>query len=307
MNFKIWGVAAAMLCTCISVAAQSAPAAKPEPEEPDFAFVSGSPYTQVKKSVQIIHQTAFGTRRVTDPLGTRNDDSFLFFQRVEYGMTDRWELDIMFPAAGSRTRQNGATISSAYGMTDAVIGARYRFLDEESAPVTVAMGPQLILPTGSVQMGTGLGGAGFAWDVAVAKDWGGPVFWFNTFNYHVIPSGDDSTPGSSRKFALHGTTWATAIGLRPMERARLDGSKHDLHGFLELGGNWQQSVDPGAISGTRVGELTWTFAPGLRYGYITSRKMLIEIGVSVPIGLGPNGPKRGVIIQFQFEKLFGEQ
>jgi len=307
MISRMWRVAVAVLCLSSSLSAQTPPATKAEPEEPDYAFVSGSAYTQVKKSLQVIHQTAFGTRRVTDLLGPRNYDAFLFFQRVEYGMTDRWELDIMFPAAGSRMRLSGATVTSDYGMTDAVIGARYRILDEETAPVTVAMGPQIILPTGSVQKGTGFGGAGLAWDVAVSKDWGGPVFLFNTFNYRVIPSGDDTTPGSSKKFSLHGTTWATAIGLRPMERAAKDGSKHDLHGFLEAGGNWQQSVDPGVATGVRAGELTWTFAPGLRYGYITSRKTLVEIGVSVPIGLGPNGPKRGVIIQFQIEKLFGEQ
>jgi hypothetical protein len=307
MNRCVWVWLTAMAMFCPGVVAQSALATKAEPEEPDFAFVSGSAYTQVKKSVQVIHQTAIGTRRVTDLLGARNDDAFLFFQRVEYGMTDRWELDVMFPAAGSRMRRNGATVTSDYGMTDAVVGVRYRMLNEATAPVTVAMGPQLILPSGSVQKGTGFGGTGFAWDISVSKDWGGPVFLYNTFNYRMIPSGDDTAPGSSKKFSLHGTTWATAIGLRPLERSRKDGSKHDLHGFLEAGGSWQQSVDPGVTTGMRAGELTWTFAPGVRYGYITSKKTLVEIGVSVPIGLGPNGPKRGVMIQFQIEKLFGEK
>jgi hypothetical protein len=304
---KVWLLI--MIVTCFGgfVQAQAAPVSKPEPEEPDFAFVSGSAYTQVKKSAQFIHQTAFATRRVTDLLGLRNDDAFLFFQRLEYGITDRWELDIVFPAAGSRTRRNGSAISSAYGMTDSVIGVRYRMLNEESAPVTVAMGPQLILPSGSVGKGTGVGGTGIAWDVAVSKDWGGPIFMYNTLNYRLIPSGDDSTPGSGKKFALHGATWATAIGLRPMEHSLKSGGKHDFHGFLEAGGNWQQSVDPGAIFGTRAGELTWVFAPGIRYGYINARKTLVEIGVSFPIGLGPNGPKRGVAIQFQIEKLFGKQ
>jgi hypothetical protein len=287
--------------------AQTVPPAKPEPEEPDFAFVSGSAYTQVKKSVQFIQQTAFATRRTTDLLGPRNDDAFLFFQRVEYGLTDRWELDLVFPAAGSRTRRNGSTVSSAYGMTDGVIGVRYRLFDEESAPVTVTMGPQLIIPSGSVQKGTGFGGTGIAWDVAVCKDWGGPVFMYNTLNYKVIPSGDDSTPGSGKKFVLHGATWATAIGLRPLEHPVINGSKHDLHAYLEAGGNWQQSVNPGVVAGTRDGQLQWVFAPGIRYGYINSRKTLVEIGVSFPIGLGPNGPKRGVTVQFQLEKLFSKQ
>ncbi|MBI3485029.1 MAG: hypothetical protein HY012_07750 [Acidobacteria bacterium] len=301
----VWVIAVAM--SSPRVAAQSPPAAKPEPEEPDFAFVSGSAYTQVKKSVQFIHQTGFGTRRVTDLLGSRNDDGFLFFQRVEYGITDRWELDFVLPVAGSRTRRNGAAVASAYGISDGIVGLRYRLLDEGRAPVTVTMGPQILFPSGSVGRGTGFGGAGFAWDVAASKDWGGPVFLYNTFNYHVIPSGEDTTPGSAKKFSLHGATWAAAIGLRPLERPAKDGSKHDLHGFLEVGGNWQQLVQAGVAAGNRAGELAWVFAPGIRYGYITSRKTLVEVGVSAPIGLGPNGPKRGVIIQFQIEKLFGEQ
>jgi hypothetical protein len=300
-------VVVAVLLFGANLSAQTPPPAKPEPEEPDFAFVSGSAYTQVNKSVQFIHQTAFATRRVTDALGPRNDDAFLFFQRVEYGMTDRWELDLVFPAAGSRTRRSGSTISSAYGMTDAVIGVRYRLLDEKSAPVTMTMGPQIIFPSGNVQKGTGFGGTGVAWDVAVSKDRGGPVFLYNTFNYHVVPSGEDTTAGSTKRFALHGATWATAIGLRPLERPQKGGSKHDIHAFLEAGGNWQQSVQAGVTTGMRAGELTWVLAPGVRYGFITSRKTLVEIGVSVPVGLGPNGPKRGVIIQFQFEKLFGAQ
>ncbi len=307
MKARNWHLVALALCICPALVAQTAPAGKPEPEEPDFAFVSGSAYTQVKKSVQFIHQTGFATRRITDLLGPGNDDAFLFFQRVEYGITDRWELDFVLPAAGSRTRRGGATVTSDFGLSDGIVGARYRLLDEEKAPVTLTMGPQILFPSGSVRKGTGFGGTGFAWDVAVSKDWGGPVFLYNTFNYHVIPSAEDSTSGSSQRFALHGATWATALGLRPMERPKKDGSKHDIHAFLEAGGNWQQSVEPGAATGMRVGELTWVFAPGIRYGYITPKKTLVEIGVSAPIGLGPNGPKRGFIIQFQFERLFGAQ
>lgn len=311
MKLRAGLVVAGVLCACAIASAQTAPApakaapAKPEPEEPDFAFISGSAYTQVKKSVQLIHQTGYGTRRVTDALGPRNDDAFLFFQRVEYGITDRWELDFVLPAVGSRTRRNGATVAREYGVADGIVGARYRLLDEEKFPVTLTMGPQILFPSGSAQKGTGLGGAGLAWDVAVSKDWGGPVFMYNTFNYRVILSAEDTTPGSTKKFALHGATWATALALRPMESPRKSGNKIDVHAFLEAGGSWQQSVEPGASTGTRAGELTWVVAPGVRYGFMTSRKSLLEIGVSAPIGLGPNGPKRGFIVQFQIERLFG--
>lgn len=277
---------------------------KPEPEEPDFAFISGSAYTQTKKSIQFIHATSFGTRRFSVPGGRRNEDEFLFFQREEYGITDRLEVDLVTPGMGSRERLNGRTVSSDYGFADSLLGIRYRFLDEESAPFTLTMGPQVILPTGSVRRGTGQGSAGFAWDVALSKDWGGPLFLYNTFNYHHLPSADDTTPGSTRDFTLHGINWATALGIRALERPS-NGSKQDVHVFLEAGGAWNQEVEPGVTQGAREGKLSWVFAPGVRYGFITSRKTLIEIGVSFPIGLGPNGPKKAIIIQFQFERLFG--
>lgn len=298
------------LLACLLLAA-AAPAQQPptpphqdEPEEPDFAFISGSAYTQVKNSAQFIHQTSYGTRRFLEPGGgRRNEDEFLFFQRVEYGITDRCEVDFVLPAAGSRTRLNGRTISSDYALADGLVGIRYQLLHEGEAPIALVMGPQVIFPSGSVRRGTGTGSLGFAWDMAASKDWRGPIFLYTTFNYHVFPSADDTTPGSNREFLLQGATWATAIGIRALERP-LRGSKHDIHVFLEGGGSWEQDVQPGLTVDRRTGELSWLFSPGIRYGFLTARQTLVEIGVAAPIGLGRNGPKRSLLIQFQFERLF---
>jgi hypothetical protein len=105
---------------------------------------------------------------------------------------------------------------------------------------------------------------------------------------------------------LHGLEWATAVGIRALERP-VNGANQDVHVFLEAGGAWGHEVEPGIAVGTRRSALSWVFAPGVRYGFLTARKTLIEIGVSAPIGLGPNGPKKGFIIQFQFERVFGKQ
>ncbi len=282
------------------------PPAESSPEEPDFAFVAGGPYTQLKNSIQIIHQVGYGTRRFNTPGGRFNEDEFLFFLRTEWGLTDKWELDVITPGAGSRQRVNGSTVSRNYAFADSTVGVRYRFLEEETAPFILTMGPQVILPTGSVSRGTGNGSAGFAWDVAAAKDWGGPIFLFQSFNYSVLPSADDTTPGSTSNFTLHGAEWATAVGLRALERETSSGANHDVHVFLEGSGAWGHQVAPGIAVGTRESALSWLVAPGVRYGFLTARKTLIEIGVSVPIGLGPNGPKKGIVIQFQFERVFGQ-
>ena len=286
--------------------AQNSPLQQSESEEPDFAFISGSGYTQVKESIQFIHQTAYGTRRFALPGGRRNKDEFLFFFRTEWGFTDRLELDVVAPVTGSRERLNGRTLSSDYGISDSILGLRYRLLKEVNAPFTLTTGPQLILPSGRVRRGTGLGSAGFAWDVAASKDWRGPAFLYSTFNYRVLPSADDTTPGSARQFTLHGLAWATALGLRALERPR-SGSKHDVHIFLEAGGAWEQEIVPGVDVGTRQGKLSWVVSPGVRYGFFTARKTLTEIGVAAPIGLGANGPKKGFVVQFQFENVFGQK
>lgn len=299
------------LLACLLLAAAAARAQQPptpphrdEPEEPDFAFISGSAYTQVKNSAQLIHQTAYGTRRFLEPGGgRRNQDEFLFFQRLEYGITDRWEVDFVLPAAGSRTRLNGRTLASDYALADGLIGVRYQLLHEGEAPITLAMGPQVIFPSGSVRRGTGTGSPGFAWDMAASKDWRGPIFLYSTVNYHVLPSAGDTTPGSGREFLLHGVTGTTAIGLRALERP-VRRNHHDIHLFLEGGGSWQQNVEPGLTLGRRTAELSWLFSPGIRYGFLTARETLVEIGVAAPIGLGPNGPKRSIVLQFQFERLF---
>jgi len=111
----------------------------------------------------------WGTRRFSIPGGRLNQDEFTFFTRTEWGFTDRLELDVITPALGQRERLNGSSVTSGYGFADSVLGVRYRFLTEEKGPLTIAMGPQLILPTGSVSKGTGNGSAGIAWDVSAVR------------------------------------------------------------------------------------------------------------------------------------------
>lgn len=279
-------------------------ASEVEPEEPDFAFIAGSAYLQGKNSIQFIHQTAYGTRRFREADGSRrNEDELLFFQRAEYGLTDSWELHLVLPAAGSRTRLNGRTVASDYALADGRVGVRYQFLTEGQAPFALAMGPQVIFPSGSVRKGTGNGSTGFAWDVGASKDFHGPLFVYLTSNYHAAPWAADTTPGSPRRFLLQGADWAVALGVRAIER-RIRGHKHDLHLFFEGGGAWKQEVEPGPTAGEQRGKLSWVFSPGVRYGFLTSRRTLLEIGAAMPIGLGPNGPKRSMVIQFQYEFYF---
>jgi hypothetical protein len=276
---------------------------KDEPEEPDFGFLGSSAYTQVKQTLQFIHASSYGTRRFPDPGGRRNEDEYLFFQRAEYGITDRWEVDLQMPFQGSRTRANGMAVAGDGGLGDMLLGVRYQVLHEGKAPVAMTMGPQVIFPSGSARKGTGNNSIGLAWDFAMSKDWRGPVFWYGDANYHAFPRAADTTPGSTSRFALHGVSYATTLGFRAMERN--SGSvHHDIHAYLEGAGAWEQEIEPGISTGARRGKLTWQVSPGIRYGHLSQRQTLIEIGFAAPVGLGPNGPKQSFIVQFQYEFYF---
>lgn len=277
-----------------------------EPEEPDFAFIASGPYTQKKNSIQFILPAQWGRRSSIIGGSILQHAEFGTLLRTEWGLTDRWELDVIASAEGERDRLGGRTLTSTYSLADSVIGIRYRFLQESSAPFTLAMGPQIIVPSGSLSRGSGFNTTGFAWDVAAAKDWGGPAFLYTSVNFALFPSVNDPTIGSSRAFNLHNVFWAAALGLRPLEKDH-GTSHHDVHLFLEYGLGHEDFLETGGTGTTRVSDLVTVLAPGIRYGFLTRTKKLLEIGVSFPVGLNHNTPRAGVILQLQFENVFGNQ
>jgi hypothetical protein len=117
---------------------------------------------------------------------------------------------------------------------------------------------------------------------------------------------NDPVIGSSRAFNLHNVFWAAALGLRPLERNH-GTSHHDVHLFLEYGLGHEDLLETGAAGTTRVSDLVTVLAPGIRYGLLTRTKKLLEIGVSFPIGLNHTTPRGSVILQLQFENVFGYQ
>lgn len=271
----------------------------PAPEEPDYAFVTGSPYTEGKKFLQII-LTEFFTQDGSPGLTERQLSQFL---RFEYGLTDRLEADLVinFNDLWS-TGSLGAGNLNGFG--DTVLGLRYRILDEGHSPITLTFGPQILPPTGSFSKGFGTGGFGLAWDLTMAKEWNSWFFHYVSVNYATTFGARDPTPGSQALFTLHNVNWGVALGFRPLEKPTANGGKHDLHITLEGSGNLAQEVVGGSFRGSRDTSAPVILVPGIRYGYITSHKTLYEIGVAGVIGLTSASPDWGVILQTQWELGF---
>jgi len=300
---RIWLALALFLAATALSPAAAAEDQPQEPEEPDFAFIAGGPYTQRKNSIQSISASQYGRRRSNLGGSTLEHAEFGTLLRTEWGLTDRWELDFIVPAEGGRDRIGPVRLDSSFALGDSVLGTRYRLLQESRAPLTLTMGPQLIIPTGSVASGTSFGQTGVAWDMSAAKDWGGPVFLYTSLNYSIFPSVRLPRAAARTAFPLHNIFWGTALGLRPLEKDH-GSSHHDLHAFLEFGVGIEQDLTGDSTAVRRVTDVHTLISPGIRYGLLKHNDDLYELGVSFPVGLDRGTPRYGIILQLQFEHVF---
>lgn len=300
---RVWLALAILLALMAASSTASAQDQPQEPEEPDYFFIVGGPYTQRRNSIQTISANMYGRRRSNLGASTLEHTEYGMLLRNEWGLTDRWELDFIAVAEGGRDRIGPNVLDSSFALGDSVLGVRYKLLQERRAPITLTMGPQLIFPTGSVASGTSFNQVGVAWDMAAAKDWGGPVFVLSSLNYAFFPSVRSPRPAARTAIPLHQLFWGTALGLRPLEKDH-GSSHHDLHAFLEFGLGMEQNLTGDSTAVRRVTDVHTLISPGIRYGLLKRNDDLYEIGISFPLGLDRGTPRYGVILQLQFEHVF---
>ena len=264
-----------------------------EPEEPDFFFVTGGPYTQQKGSPQII----WANQLLWTKLGNLNSRDLSGSGRFELGLTDRWELDFEFGFLQLRERLNKTSLSSEGGSDDLLFGIRYRLLDESVAPFTLTLGPQVIAPVASRSRGLGVGRIGYAGDITLGKDWGHSVFAVTSINGIWRPNVPTFPDGSGPQVDLAEIVLSAALGFRAIEHPTTRGTHHDLHVFTEINSAYIQELE----TREKIHSAQYTFAPGVRYGFTSSSGNLTEVGLSLPIGLNNVTPGWGFIVQFQFE------
>ncbi len=274
---------------CLSVGYANPQAANnPPPEEPDFFFLTGGPYTQQKHSPQVISAIRW--------LNSKTEDwtvhALSAAGRVEFGVTDYLEADFEFGA--TRIREDSLGLIQLDTRLDGMmLGARYRILREDFAPITLTVGPQFLIPNRTARPGET--GYGYGLDVTAAKDWGGPVFGATSLNWRNTPGIRPNPEGASSGLQI--LSYACALGLRPLEAVTRNDTKHDLHVFAEFLSTREDEVAAGAISRSTNRFL----APGIRYGFLNKQGILAEIGAGFPVGLNRDAPDWGAFLQLQLE------
>jgi hypothetical protein len=265
-------------------------------EEPDFAFLSSTPYTGHAGTPEVFLGAQLGVDGDVGPEGKESARELVTTARVEVGITDDLELAAAFGYALEAVKLDGEPFEVADGLLDTTVELRYRFLDEKDAPLNFTAGPLLILPTGKHEQGFGLGRVGWGLEAAAGRDFGRVYVgaWIQrVWTYEVLVP-------EERGLDLHTLQYSLSVIGKLLERRDAGGSLSHLHGYLEVSAarNTQVSAaeftpDPSRERGIEA----YAVAPGISYGVEAAGGEKVDVGLSFPIGLNAEADDWGAIVQ----------
>jgi hypothetical protein len=140
MKHSFWIICAALCFGLITpLASAQGDAVKPQEQPLQEVFQTGLVYPQERGEVQLSSTSRFskgnGHTLWQTPLN------------LEYGLTDRWQIEIEWNAMSRRTNTGEATTR---GRGDLTIGTQYSFMNMRHSNFHSAVGVEVSLPTGNV-------------------------------------------------------------------------------------------------------------------------------------------------------------
>lgn len=142
MKHSFWMIGCAVLALTLMTPLASAQEAEvKEREQPvQEVFQSGLVYPQERGELQLSYTSRYSKGKCHSSLETP--------LTLEYGITDRWQIEIEWNAMSRRTETGEATTR---GRGDLSIGTQYSFMNMRRSNFHSAVGFEVSLPTGSVE------------------------------------------------------------------------------------------------------------------------------------------------------------
>lgn len=219
------------------------------------------------------------------------------FMRASTGRAWAYSFTQEWPAPGQRHQlsysipvlQLDAVGPTARGVGDVAINYRYQLRGMHAERVAVAPRLTLLLPTGSVDKGTGAGGAGVQLNVPVSVELSSRLVTHLNAGTTVTPRA--RIPGSDR---MRTTSWNAGESFIWLLRQRVN---------LMLEASW---ANVETIDGPRttVRESLLLLSPGVRWSYDFANGTQIVPGVALPLGIGPSNGDRWLFLYFSVEHPF---
>ena len=262
-------------------AAEAQPAAaKPGPIQ-DNSFLVEEAYNQEAGVIQ--HISTF-TR-----LWASKDWAYTFTQ--EWPVPGRPRHQLSYTAAVTSA---GAFPGSGPGIGDSLFNYRYQVLGSGESRVAFAPRATLIAPTGSASAGRGYGGLGFQVNLPLSVVLGKQFVTHWNLGTTLIPNARNAAGDRASTTAYN--AGQSIVWL----------AKPRFNVLLETVWSGNEAV---IARGQTQRSHSLLVSPGIRWAHNFANGLQIVPGIAVPIGVGPSGGERGLIVYLSFEhplrRLYG--
>jgi hypothetical protein len=259
---------AILLLAALSYAQESAPT--PPAPNADNSFLIEEAYNQEPGVVQ--HISVFNR----------------FFDSREWGYSFTQEWPVV-----SQAHQFSYTLpvlvpGAESGIGDVALNYRYQLIANDA--LAVAPRVSLLLPTGSVEEGTGSGGTGFQFNLPVSITHGERLVTHWNAGFTSIFDAESSLGRNADINSFH-------LGQSFVWLAH-----PKFNALLETVYSQGESV---SATGGTDSESSIFVSPGIRWAHDFDSGLQIVPGIGVPIGLGRESGEMGIILYLSFEHPFG--
>jgi hypothetical protein len=239
----------------------------------DNSFLVEEAYNQERGVVQ--HISTFSR------MWNSKDWSYTFTQ--EWPAPGNWRHQFSYTLAGMHA---GAFAGTGGGMGDTAFHYRYQLIGDGETRFAFAPRLSVLLPTGDVAMGRGLGAVGMQTNLPLSI----------TLHRRLIThwnAGSTFVPHAQNVDGLRASSVGYSLG-----QSLIFVAHSNVNLMLETWASDFQSV-------AGAGRTEWSkvryVSPGVRWAFNFESGLQIVPGVALPIGFGPSAGERGVFLYLSFE------
>ena len=194
--------------------------------------------------------------------------------------------------APSMTHQLSYTLAfvnaaSGFGASDTLVNYRFQMLTEGPGRPAVAPRASLVIPTGSVEDGRGIGSYGLQTDLAASKR-RGSIYWHGNAGFTWLPRAQSAGSDGRANLLSPFVAGSTIYALRPM-----------FHLMLEHVLLFSQAYDGVERSRTTL----YTLSPGVRGGWNVGDAQLV-FGAALPVTWQSGTSDVGLFLYASYELPF---